>query len=427
MYVSLFIPGAFFDSRHKRHLTHLEVGLAGYEITVYPSNDLYVSFVTDTPRNICLIVVLIVAFTALVVSLYGYLIKIREDKIKELIKHSFAEAKSRDAVFLAKRVYVRYMSHEMRTPLNVMHLGLKILEKNLLKSRLHSHKTQVATVRDIMSACDIAVAFLNDLLNFGKLEDGFLEMKPTKTSALTFITSTSRLFVQKAEEKRISIVFDFGPTADLSSSCVSMSDITSKFDVSDLCASHSKTETKTEIERDYDDEKQGRSWNYLRKEDYIFIDELKMAQVVRNMISNAIQYTPIGGTVRIEARKVLHTDSPLQIGEPEMNKHVSSKSNENLSLRSESSIDHYVRKWTKKMSNIHFHRDEPNTSRDDDLELGSRSINKLDYSGKVPEILVTTSEELILNVIDSGVGMSPEESEEILGKKEELDPSMLQV
>ena len=46
----------------------------------------------------------------------------------------------REDALLAKKVYVHYISHEMRTPLNVMQLGLKVLEKDLVKSRPRDKK-----------------------------------------------------------------------------------------------------------------------------------------------------------------------------------------------------------------------------------------------------------------------------------------------
>ena len=121
----------------------------------------------------CLVVVLIIAATAFVAFIYTNLTKKWVHILNERIKHSFVGAKSREDVLLAKKMYVRYMSHEMRTPLNFMLLGLKILEIDLLKSHQHENKKQISAVNEIMGACDIAVTFLNELLNFGKLEDGF--------------------------------------------------------------------------------------------------------------------------------------------------------------------------------------------------------------------------------------------------------------
>ena len=49
-----------------------------YEIVLYPTNQLYYSFVTYSPRNSCIVVVFLIAFTAFLVLFYSHLVKQRE-------------------------------------------------------------------------------------------------------------------------------------------------------------------------------------------------------------------------------------------------------------------------------------------------------------------------------------------------------------
>ena len=179
-----------------------------YEIVLYPTNQLYYSFVTNSPRNSCIVVVFLIAFTAFLVLLYSHLVKQRELMLLEAAKYSYANAASRDAVLLAKKVYVRYISHEIRTPLNAAYLGLKILEKEILKEKHPNYNENLTIVKDIVDACDIAVAILNDLLNYDKLEDGTLTIEPKKTIVIPFIISCVNLFLLPAEEKNIQLIFD---------------------------------------------------------------------------------------------------------------------------------------------------------------------------------------------------------------------------
>lgn len=122
----------------------------GYTVTLYPSQEMFVQYVTDTPRNICIIVVFMIAFAAFLVFFYAHLVQRREKKFTEEVKHSFAGSAARDAVLLAKKVYVRYISHEIRTPLNAAYLGLKILEKELAKKLDISDVGRLDHVRDII-------------------------------------------------------------------------------------------------------------------------------------------------------------------------------------------------------------------------------------------------------------------------------------
>ena len=74
-----------------------------------------------------MIVVFIIFFTACFVLFYSQLLKVHEGRLNERVKHAFASSAARDASLLAKKVYVRYISHEMRTPLNSTFMGLKFL------------------------------------------------------------------------------------------------------------------------------------------------------------------------------------------------------------------------------------------------------------------------------------------------------------
>ena len=303
-----------FSDRNYAHLAEtLAVDLDNYTITLYPTHELYRSFVTDTPRNICLIVVLVIAATAFVTFIYIYLVKKLEDELKERIRHSYAEAKSRKDVLLAKKVYVRYMSHEMRTPLNVMHVGLKILEKGLEKSRRHDQKRQLASVHEIMTECDTAVTFLDELLHFGKLEDGFLTIKTVKTNVLSFIASTVKLLISHAEEKGVTINFDLGPNSDLSISHSPFGDRTAECD----------TNQHSGISDSLLDEKP--LYLYLNSGDYIDIDNQKIGRVFQSMLANAIKYSPSGGTVQLKARKIVRTNPAFVFEDQKANEHAGNK------------------------------------------------------------------------------------------------------
>ena len=116
-----------------------EVGveLEGYKITLYPSDALYSTYITSYPQNVCVGAVVIIAFTALVFTLYVYLVNIRQANLEEVATRSLIRDTSRDAVLQSKKIYVRYISHEMRTPLNVAFLGLKLLNKDLARGTIY--------------------------------------------------------------------------------------------------------------------------------------------------------------------------------------------------------------------------------------------------------------------------------------------------
>lgn len=114
-------------------LSDTKTSLAGYTITLYPTDSLYTTYITTYPQNVCIGAVVIIAFTALVFTLYVSLVNMRQAKLEEAATRSLVRDTTRDAVLQSKKIYVRYISHEMRTPLNVAFLGLKFLSKDLLK------------------------------------------------------------------------------------------------------------------------------------------------------------------------------------------------------------------------------------------------------------------------------------------------------
>lgn len=239
-----------------------------YQVMFYPTNELYYSFVTETPRNNCMVVVFLIAFTALLVLFYSHLVKKRELMLLEVAKYSFANSAARDAVLLAKKVYVRYISHEMRTPLNAAYLGLKILEKEILKIKNSDYMERLSTVKDIVDACDIAVGILNDLLNYDKLEDGALCIEPKKMLVLPFLISSVNLFLLPAKEKGIEVIFD----------------ISDKDGNSDYCDNNNNDNNDKS-----NDDNSISAASYLSEFDCIDGDQHKLSQVIRNLISNAIK------------------------------------------------------------------------------------------------------------------------------------------
>ena len=80
---------------------------------------MYTKYVSNAPRNSCLSIVVVVAFNASVVLLYNYIMMAEMRKLKDKNLLSGAETIARDVILLAKKKHVRYISHEMRTPLNV--------------------------------------------------------------------------------------------------------------------------------------------------------------------------------------------------------------------------------------------------------------------------------------------------------------------
>ena len=90
-------------------------------------------------------------------------------------------------------MFVRYISHEVRTPLNTAIMGLQVLAEEISKNRNMNADT-LDTLNDVKNACDVSVNVLNELLIFDKLESGNLMLEMTRFPVMEFIEEVVRSF-----------------------------------------------------------------------------------------------------------------------------------------------------------------------------------------------------------------------------------------
>ena len=169
-----------------------------------------------------------------------------ETKTAQFIKYKQEQLKAQALAenLEQKRTFVRHISHEMRTPLNVVLSGLELL--NTFIPQMTSDMIEI--LYDIKSSCHIAIDTLNDILTFEKLEGNLLALDKSNENVNQLIAKTVRMFLIPARNSGVELTLD--------------------------CDS-------------------------LPSETLAHIDRTKMAQVLRNLISNALKFTPSGGTVRV--------------------------------------------------------------------------------------------------------------------------------
>ena len=90
---------------------------------------------------------------------------------------------------------MRYVSHEMRTPLNTVMLGLSYVQKQLVKSLgVNSNHESLSAIKETQMSCEIAVNILNDMLMYDKVEDGLLKMELQTMSPWQFFEDSIKPF-----------------------------------------------------------------------------------------------------------------------------------------------------------------------------------------------------------------------------------------
>ena len=149
-----------------------------------------------------------------------------------------------------KRELVKHAAHEIRTPLNTIGMGLSLLEKGI--QEYNDSNYLLGLVKDIEESNALAVGILTDLLNYEKIASKQMHLDLCRLPPIPFFTKVLRPFYLNARAKNI------------------------------------------ELKCNYDEVQ---LQNVL-----INIDEGKMGQVFRNLVSNAIKFSEDGGTVNINIR-----------------------------------------------------------------------------------------------------------------------------
>ena len=129
------------------------------------------------------------------------------------------------------------------------------------------------TLLDVQSACRIAVEILNDLLCFDKLESGILELHKQDVAVTPFVASCVKMFASQAKEEGVTMINN----TDKSTGNLSVEELNHIASLE--CTSPSS----------------------ILDNDFVMMDKFKMDQVLRNLISNALKFTPRGGTVTVSA------------------------------------------------------------------------------------------------------------------------------
>lgn len=142
----------------------------------------------------------------------------------------------------AKTQFMANMSHEIRTPMNSI-VGFTNL---LMKGELNAKQKQYIEL--IEHSTKTLLQIINDVLDFSKIESGHLELDLTNVNPFIDLRNSISIFSSKAREKNISFQINIDSAI----------------------------------------------------KECIRIDELRVTQVLSNLINNAIKFTPEDGVICID-------------------------------------------------------------------------------------------------------------------------------
>ena len=269
-----------------------------YTVAVFSTRELYSSFHTNLPLIATLSCLCIILLNMVAMLFYDRLIS--DDRT------------TKDIILKHKRDFVRFVSHEVRTPLNSVSLGLRYLEEelqdkvhivmgstsvnsvtyqNLLHNECDSVRSTAVTnesiksrggllstldlhnylnlLREIQVSTGVAVSVLNDFLQYDKIEAGKMQLESKPVSFHNIVLDNLKLFRVQAAELHINIVLRFNDDVDQPPNTDSHLNIPTSI-----------PSTQRNL--------------------VVMGDSARLGQVVRNLVSNAIKFSNQDSTIIVK-------------------------------------------------------------------------------------------------------------------------------
>ena len=262
--------------------------------------------------------------------------------------------------------------------------GLKLVSDKLRVSTDSKDADHLEVLLDVKAACRTAVQILDDLLCFDKLESGILELHKHEVPVIPFITDCVSMFTSQAKEGGVTMSM-IAPHKDL----------------------------------------HGESLTAILEGDTVYMDKFKMDQVLRNLISNALKFTPRGGSVSVSASFVPTVMFSVPLRRP-------SRCRGGGAVRTSYFVD-FIRKWdcfqwTSSIASKMLWLSQSDIEQGSDRSSADHSKVSVERTrpSRSIEGLDTIHGKLVIVVTDTGAGISDENQRRLFNEIVQFNPEVLQ-
>ena len=150
----------------------------------------------------------------------------------------------------AKTDFLSNMSHDIRTPMNAI-IGITTLMKN----ELHQPKKLAEHLGKLETSGRLLLGIINDILDMSRIESGKTTLNIEKTNLPQQVSQLDSIIRQQASQRRQTFTVE----------------------------------------------------NHVQHEN-VLADPNRLNQVLMNILSNAVKYTPQGGHIRLDVEELTHTE-----------------------------------------------------------------------------------------------------------------------
>ena len=175
-------------------------------------------------------------------------LKLLADQLRNSSEEIAAKNQQLEQASRMKSEFLANMSHELRTPLNAI-VGFSEILKDGLMGSLSTQQKDASV--DIFNSGKHLLALINDILDLSKIEAGKMQINLESTDISALVQASIQVVREQASLQSLQV--------------------------------------SAKIQENLGD---------------IWLDEVKVKQIIYNLLSNAVKFTPEGGRVHISARRV---------------------------------------------------------------------------------------------------------------------------